>query len=324
MKRIDRMRLEDALKHIAETGRTGAACTVQSVAGGLGISTRAATRLIALLESRQLAVPADGGIVLSPAGHRYALSVLRAHRLWERYFSERTGFAPDSWHRRAERKEHRTSRAVADQLSRGLGDPRFDPHGDPIPTATGEMPQAAPRRYLSTLPVGEIGFVVHIEDEPEQTYAELLGAGIELGARVEVQQRSPDQITVLVDGAATALSLVIAANVELELATTTPPPATWPLSALRPGERASVQSIAASCRGLQRQRLLDFGITPGTTVEAVFAAPSGDPVAYRVREAVISLRRSQAELIRVGAAHAAARSAPGSVDSPARLREPRA
>jgi len=49
----------------------------------------------------------------------------------------------------------------------------------------------------------------------------------------------------------------------------------------------------------ERRRLLDLGILPGTVIETVMRSPLGDPVAYRIRNAVVALRREQAELIEV-------------------------
>jgi len=71
------------------------------------------------------------------------------------------------------------------------------------------------------------------------------------------------------------------------------------LATLRPGESARVVRISPSCRGLQRRRLLDLGVVPGTRITAVLRSMSGDPVAYEIRGALIALRREQAEWIEV-------------------------
>ena len=71
------------------------------------------------------------------------------------------------------------------------------------------------------------------------------------------------------------------------------------LSALSPGESAAVVGIAPACQGPQRRRLLDLGLVPGTVVTAELRGALKDPVAYRVRGALIALRRQQAEWVRV-------------------------
>jgi DtxR family Mn-dependent transcriptional regulator len=72
------------------------------------------------------------------------------------------------------------------------------------------------------------------------------------------------------------------------------------LATLRPGEAAIVTGLSPACRGTQRRRLLDLGVVRGTRIEAVFRSAAGDPVAYRIRDAVIALRREQADWIRIG------------------------
>ncbi|HHY95921.1 MAG TPA: ferrous iron transport protein A [Firmicutes bacterium] len=68
-----------------------------------------------------------------------------------------------------------------------------------------------------------------------------------------------------------------------------------PLSELHPGETGHVQDLLLE--GPIRQRLLDLGFTPGTSVKAVRRSPLGDPVAYVVRGSTIALRRKEAERI---------------------------
>jgi Fe2+ transport system protein FeoA len=65
------------------------------------------------------------------------------------------------------------------------------------------------------------------------------------------------------------------------------------------GETAKVVNISHLCRGAERRRFMDLGILPGTVVKAEMISPSGDPTAYRVRGAVIGLRREQAALIHI-------------------------
>jgi Fe2+ transport system protein FeoA len=60
-----------------------------------------------------------------------------------------------------------------------------------------------------------------------------------------------------------------------------------------------VVRLADACQGPQRRRLLDLGVVPGTIVTAEFSSPGGDPIAYRIRGALIALRRVQAKLIQV-------------------------
>jgi Fe2+ transport system protein FeoA len=69
------------------------------------------------------------------------------------------------------------------------------------------------------------------------------------------------------------------------------------LDQLKPGQSAIVANLSAT--GLNRRRMLDLGILPGTKVEVELVSPLGDPVAYRVRGSVVALRREQAREIEV-------------------------
>jgi ferrous iron transport protein A len=69
------------------------------------------------------------------------------------------------------------------------------------------------------------------------------------------------------------------------------------LDSLKTGQTATIKAIYST--DAERRRLLDLGILPGTKIENVMASPLGDPVAYRVRNSVVALRREQAVLIEV-------------------------
>lgn len=67
------------------------------------------------------------------------------------------------------------------------------------------------------------------------------------------------------------------------------------LCELKPGEQATV--LRLEVEGVQRRRLMDLGLVPGTTVSADLVSPMGDPTAYRIRESLIALRKNQAKLV---------------------------
>jgi ferrous iron transport protein A len=72
---------------------------------------------------------------------------------------------------------------------------------------------------------------------------------------------------------------------------------TMTLDRLRNGQRATVVSVKS--RGLERRRLMDLGILPGTAVRVEMGNPLGDPIAYHVRGSVIALRNSQARNVEI-------------------------
>ncbi len=312
----DRVRIEDALKHLYDCEYRQTPGTLLSLAGALGLSGDRAAELISRLEDLRLVAAAEGGYRLTTAGRSDALRVIRLHRLWERYLAEETGLDPTEWHAVADAREHRISSQEADALAARMGNPHFDPHGDPIPTADGEVPPPL-GQPLAELGTGEPAEIVHVEDEPETVYAQLVAQGLHPGLRVRMIEASPRRIRFEAGGEEHVLAPVLAANlsvIPLAAEETENEPFEC-LSSLAPGESATVSDISALCRGRERRRLLDLGVVPGTVVETAFRNPSGDPAAYRVRGALLALRREQSDLIHVHrlpeAASSAATPAPG-------------
>lgn len=305
---VERRRLEDALKHLHHAEYEGRSGSVESVAGALGVSREKALELMAVVEAAGLSRASGSSFELTGDGRAYALRVVRNHRLWERYLAERTGVHPAEWHARAERREHTLTEAESERLSASLGHPRYDPHGDPIPTSDGSLPPAS-GIPLATLRPGDVGTILHVEDEPARLYDRLVAAGLAPGTRVEVLPREGSAFRVRAAGRDHELEPVVVANVSVQPLVGAPQEEdVETLDALRPGERGRVVRIAAACQGPARQRLLDLGVVPGTVIEARYAGMTGDPVAYEIRGALIGLRRSQAStvLIRRDAAGVAA------------------
>ena len=304
-----RVLLEDALKHLYQTELAGRRPTLQSLAGALGVSLDRVTGVVEDLQRRHLLELPGSQMQLTADGRSYALNVIRAHRLWEQHLAERTGVAEDEWHRRAERQEHFISPAEADFLDAQLGHPVFDPHGDPIPTADGDM---ARPESVSIAAVGpnRCARIVHIEDEPDAVYAQIRAVGLCPGMIVRVLESSPQRIRLLVGGAEHVLAPVVALNIAVVPvlpAEATPASPDQSLSQLQPRERATIVRLSPLCRGPERRRLLDLGLLPGTLVTAELNSPSGNTTAYRVRGTLIALRKQQSDLIQVEKREDAAR-----------------
>jgi DtxR family Mn-dependent transcriptional regulator len=143
---------------------------------------------------------------------------------------------------------------------------------------------------------------VHIEDEPAVVYAQLVAEGLHPGLVIRVIEANPERIRFLADGKEQVLAPLLARNVSVlpltqeQVAELKP---TASLADLRPGQTGRVVNISPACRGLERRRFMDLGILPGTVIKAEMVSPSGDPTAYRIRGALIGLRREQAALIHI-------------------------
>ncbi len=297
----DRVLVEDALKHVFQCEYDGLSATPDSLAGALRLSRERAHGLAARLGDAGLVSAGRGALELTSTGRDHALQVLRAHRLYETLLARETGLGSTEWHRQAEINEHRLSPANVDALADRLGHPRYDPHGDPIPTRTGELPPPLGRSLLEW-PTGREARIVHVEDEPPSVYRLIARMGLSPGMRIVVDRVAPEGLAVRCEGRSLTLPRTVANNVavaELAAAPMAEAP-TRRLADLQAGERSEVIGLSPAIRGTERNRLLDLGFVPGSPVELGFRGPFVSPAAYRVRGSLIALRREQSEQVYIG------------------------
>ena len=297
----EKVLIEDALKYIFKCERNQKTATVESLAGALSTSLANASEILALTQSRGLVELSENSFSLTDAGKRTATQIVRAHRLWERYLADTTGFDEGDWHQKAERQEHTLSEEELDRLSASLGYPTHDPHGDPIPTRRGEWVSHG-GIPLSDLALGTPSRIVHIEDEPEVIYAQIVAEELHPNMVIEVDEITANRIRFWTDDQEHVLAPIVAANISVvPLAKENHDHQIEgvPLDSLVPGQTGVVTGISSLSRGVERRRLFDLGIIPGTPIDVEMVNPSGDPTAYRIRGSVIALRSTQARLIRV-------------------------
>ncbi|MFC2103440.1 FeoA domain-containing protein [Bacteroidota bacterium] len=300
LRKIDKHKvlIEDTLKHLYHSESDGISCTLNSIAGTLSVSMDEAAKIVSEMESRDLLTLQKDEIKITNEGRLYALRIIRVHRLWERYLADETSIGEEEWHLAAEEVEHYLSPEQADSLAAQIGNPVIDPHGDPIPSADGNIP-AKKGRELNSLKAGEYAVIVHIEDEPNAIYSQLVAEGLYPGKQVQLLELNKERIRFLANGEEVVLAPLFAKNI-----TVTPIKDKVPikgklksLSSLSIGEKGIVLAISKRCRGQQRRRLMDLGVVPGTEIEAEMKSIGGDPVAYRIRGTSIALRKDQAEKI---------------------------
>lgn len=235
---------------------------------------------------------------LTESGREYALRIVRIHRLWERYLADKTGFKKEEWHDRAEMMEHKLSHEETNTLATRLGNPKFDPHGDPIPTQTGKIAQVNGVE-LPLLPVNSIGRITHIEDEPEIIYKQILAENIHIGSLIRVLENNTTRIVFLSEGEEFKLAPIVAANltvapIEKEVVIEDN---VARLSNLKVDETAKIIGISRESRGESRRRLLDLGFVKGADIKIDLLNPLGEPNAYLIKGTSIALRKGQAAKI---------------------------
>jgi DtxR family Mn-dependent transcriptional regulator len=293
-----RERVEDALKHLLEREGQGRHASPESLAGILNLPRVEVTHLIAEMESQNLLETRGPEIHLTAEGERWAMHIVRAHRLWERYLADEARMPLNEIHEVAQRREHSFTDAQLDELDAALGHPTRDPHGDPIPTREGKMPSVEVTPITAWTAEGPAR-IVHIEDEPAIAYDQILATGLRLGQVIRIIERT-SQCLVLSDGETEyRLAPTVATNIGVA-----PLPESEitkahaiPLTKLMHDQPAEILSLDEAVQGFTRRRFLDLGLTPGTIIYPELGNFFGDPRAYRVRGTLIALRKDQASQI---------------------------
>lgn len=286
--------VEDILKLLYHNDRFTEADIIEQLEYSHGLIESCLLKML----SKQLIAKESTFIQLTDEGEEYALRIIRAHRLWEKYLSEKTGFHKNEWHDRAEQKEHELSDEELDQLAKLLGNPKFDPHGDPIPTKAGKIVQKK-GTDLSQLPLYSIGKIIHIEDEPAVIYKEILAQKIHLHSQLKVIESNEQIVVFEAEGVLFKLTPVVAKNITvqeldpeniLDINNSR-------LSNLKINETAIIIGISKESRGENRRRLLDLGFVKGAEVRINLVNPLNDPTAFLIKGTSIALRKDQSEKI---------------------------
>jgi DtxR family Mn-dependent transcriptional regulator len=130
------------------------------------------------------------GVTLTAEGRRVALRTLRNHRLLELLLVEMLDVPWDRVHREAELLEHVLSDELAERIAAKLGNPEFDPHGDPIPGPELDLTERE-TRSLEEVDVGETVAFVRVSDADPAMLRYLSERGIVPGVTLKVTDRQP-------------------------------------------------------------------------------------------------------------------------------------
>jgi len=294
----DKTIIEDILKFMYHNQRYNNSITTNQLTSALSFSnSKIIDSLKRMLVNELISLEKDS-YKLTANGNEYALQVIRAHRLWEKYLSEKTGYNKEEWHERAEKKEHELSKYEINKLSNLLGHPKFDPHGDPIPTRKGKLvnTKGIP---LSTLKEGEVGEIINIEDKPDIIYKQILAEQIYLHSTIRVIENGPARIAFHSEGEEFVLAPIIARNIIVSVLKDSEikEDNIARLSSLKLDEKAIIFGLSNESRGESRRRLLDLGFVKGATVSIDLLNPLGDPTAFSIKGTSIALRKEQSSKI---------------------------
>lgn len=143
-----------------------------------------------LVEKQWVLYEKKRGIRLTKKGLNMALEIIRAHRLWEFFLSEKLLYTWDEVHDIAEQLEHIKASDLLNRLEHYLGYPQYDPHGDPIPQADGFMWPGG-RILLSEAQLGSIGRIVAVKYSSSDFLQYLQKLGIEIGTEIQLVDKVP-------------------------------------------------------------------------------------------------------------------------------------
>jgi len=208
--------VEDYIKCIYSLeAEVGEGVSTTNIAESLGVSSASVTNMIKRLSKMGLVkYESYYGTSLTDAGRKIALEIIRHHRLLELYLKEVMGYSWDEVHDEAEKLEHHISERFEDRIAELLNHPTHDPHGDPIPSKDGVMPEIA-NRSLADIPEGKNWMVGRVVDQNPELLRYLEKIGLVPGVEVEVSEKAPlkGPITLKIEGSEQVIGYDVATNV---------------------------------------------------------------------------------------------------------------
>ncbi|MEM1326841.1 MAG: metal-dependent transcriptional regulator [Bacteroidota bacterium] len=178
---------ENYLKAIFKIGeREGQAVSNKAISLAMETSPASVTSMLNHLgKNGYVNYQSRKGVTLTPKGKTIATALVRKHRLWEVFLMEKLHFSWDEVHHIAEELEHISSEELVTRLDHFLGYPKFDPHGDPIPDADGNMTQRE-QILLSEVSIGEAATVTGVDEHSSAFLQYLDQLGLSLGTKLTV------------------------------------------------------------------------------------------------------------------------------------------
>jgi DtxR family transcriptional regulator, Mn-dependent transcriptional regulator len=182
---------EDYLKTIYTLQAEEKPVRTNSIARALEVEPASVTGVIKKLSDIHLVeYEPYKGVILTPAGEKIALEVIRHHRLIELYLIQALGYSWDEVHEEAERLEHVVSDLFEERIVAVLGHPTTDPHGAPIPTKDGYIKETE-GFSLDEISPGQSGIVTEVSDSNPELLRYLAEMGIRPSVRVTVNDVAP-------------------------------------------------------------------------------------------------------------------------------------
>lgn len=185
--------VEDYLKAIykLESTMDGKGVPTSKLAKEMDVANASVTNMVKRLsELGMVTYESYYGSRLTESGRKIALEMIRHHRLLELYLAEMLGYSWDQVHEEAEKLEHHISEKFEDKISELLNNPKFDPHGDPIPTKDGQIPRLG-LKPLTEITEKKRAEVRRVKNQSPELLRYLEEYGLIPGSSVTVLSREP-------------------------------------------------------------------------------------------------------------------------------------
>lgn len=177
---------EDYLKALYHLEMDFNAVSTNSIADYLDMKPSSVTDMLKkLAEKKFINYQKYKGTSLSKKGKLIALSIIRKHRLWETFLVEKLGFGWDQVHTIAEQLEHIKSEELIENLDNFLGNPKYDPHGDPIPSKDGNI-EKMNQKILVELKASQKGIITGVKKGTASLLNYLDKEKVKLGDSIKV------------------------------------------------------------------------------------------------------------------------------------------
>lgn len=181
---------ENYLKAIYKISeQEGKAASTNAISNEIKTSAASVSDMLQRLSSKGLThYEKYKGVTLTEKGNQFATALIRKHRLWEVFLVEKLDFTWDKVHDLAEQLEHIQSPELVNRLDKFLDNPKFDPHGDPIPDADGVFEQRRQVK-LSELEINESGILVGVQEDSSSFLQYLDKMGLKLGVELKILEK---------------------------------------------------------------------------------------------------------------------------------------
>ncbi len=199
---------ENYLKAIYKLGNKDKnAISTSAIANLCGTSAASVTDMLKKLADKEYIIYQKyHGVSLTSTGYRIATSLIRKHRMWEVFLVDKLRFRWDEVHDLAEELEHIKSDDLINRLDNFLGNPKFDPHGDPIPNKEGRF-TIRNQRSLDQLLIGDSGILIGVKEHDRPFLEFLNNLEVSLGTQLSVVERLDydNSLKVIINGNKEAL-----------------------------------------------------------------------------------------------------------------------